>query len=1127
MKNFKPTSWSIDNRTSIYVIILIITIAGIMSYNKLQKEKFPDIVIPTIYVGTIYPGTSPADMENLVTRPIEKQIKAISGVRKVTSNSVQDYSMVSVEFNTGILVADAKQKVKDAVDKAQTDLPTDLPTLPNVQEVNFSEFPVMFVNLSGDIEMNKLKKYAEDLQDKIETYKEITRVDIVGALDKEIQVDVDMYKMQAAKVTFGDIERGIQFENMTISAGTVKVGDMKRSIRISGQYSDPNLIGDIVVKSVSGAPIYLKDIATVKEGFKERESFARLDHKPVITLNIIKRSGENLIETSDNVQTAVAELKKTEFPKDLTVTITGDQSTSTRNTLNDLINTIIIGFILVTLILMFFMGTTNALFVALSVPLSTFLAFLVMPLLGGVLHFSYTLNMMVLFSFLLALGIVVDDAIVVIENTHRIFHQGKQSIIKSAKYAAAEVFIPVMAGTLTTLAPFFPLLFWPGIIGKFMYYLPLTLIVVLAASLIVAYIMNPVFAVSFMRKNEGPEGEKKALKTFRRAILILVGMAALFYIGGNRGMGNLIVFITIFIVLNKYVFNSWIHSFQTKLLPGFMNGYERLLRWMLDGKRPYAVFASIFLLLIISFMAVGIRKPKVVFFPSGDPNFVYTYIQMPIGTDQAITDSITRVVEKRIYGVIGEHNEDVESVISNVAVGAGDPQNPDRSVASNKGKVSVAFKEFAFRKHPHTSVYLDKIRDAVKGIPVAQINVAKESNGPPVGKPINIEITGDNYEKLIKLTKDTKRFIDEQKIAGIEDLRSDLQDQNPEISIDIDRVRANREGISTGQVGMELRTAIFGFEASKFKRGEDEYPIQVRYSENVRKNIDALADLKITYRDMASGMVRQIPLSSVAKVNFSNTLGSIKRINLKRVVTLSSNVLSNYNANEIVGQIKTSLEGFNVPDGYEIKMTGEQQDQKETGDFLGLAGMMAFGLIFLILVLLFNSVSKPLIIISEILFSIIGVLLGFAIFKMDISIIMTGVGIVALCGIVVKNGILLVEFTDHLKAHGEKTTEAIVHGGKTRLIPVILTATATILGLVPLALGININFFTLFTDFNPHFYLGGESVVFWGPLAWTIIFGLGFATFLTLLVVPVMYLISYRIKIGFKRRRWLAPKLVE
>lgn len=1121
MKEFKPTSWSINNKTSIYILTIIISLAGIFTYNSLQKEQFPDIVIPTIYVGTVYPGTSPADMENLVTRPLEKNIKAISGVKKITSNSVQDFSSISVEFNTDVDVKYAKDQVKDAVDKARMDLPVDLPADPNVMEINFADFPIMYVNISGEIEMDKLKKYAEDMQDRIESLSEITRVDIVGALDKEIQVNVDLYKMQAAKLTFGDIQRALQYENMTISGGGVTVGDMKRNIRVVGQFATVDEIANVIVKNAMGSPIYLKDIAEVKEGFEERESYARLDNEPVITLNIVKRSGENLIEASDKIRDIVAEMKETSLPKNLKVTITADQSTQTRHTLNDLINTIIIGFILVTLILMFFMGTVNALFVGLSVPISMFLAFMVMPFIGSTFGFTYSLNMIVLFSFLLALGIVVDDAIVVIENTHRIYHEDhSMSIAQAAKFAAGEVFIPVLAGTLTTLAPFFPLLFWPGIFGKFMLYLPVTLIITLTASLLVAFIMNPVFAVSFMRREHGEEGSKSTNKSFRYWMIALAIFAVIFYVAGNIGMGNLITLIIILVFLNKYVFTKWIKSFQENGLPRLMNGYERLLSWMLIGKRPIMVFISIIGLLILSIVVTVIRQPKVEFFPKGDPNFVYVYLTMPVGTDIKVTDSVTRVLEKRVYGVIGNDNPDVESVISNVAIGAGDPSDFGGSQATpHKGKVGVAFKEFQYRTGPNTRTYLDKIREAVKGIPAAEIVVDQESAGPPTGKPVNIEISGEDYNTLIALSKRTERYIDSLRIGGIEDLRSDLQESNPEIIIDVDRVRASNEGISTAQIGGELRNAIFGQDRpTKYKIDEDEYPIQIRYSDPYRKNIDQIESYKITYRDMNTGLVRQIPLSAVAKVTYGNSFGGIKRINLKRVITLSSNVLTGYNANEIVARLKGDLTNIDTPEGYEIRMTGEQEDQAETSNFLGMALLMSLGLIFLILVTQFNSISKPIIILTEIIFSVIGVLLGLSIFNMPIVIVMTGVGIVALAGIVVKNGILLVEFADVLKERGMRTVPAIVQAGRTRLNPVVLTATAAILGLIPLAIGLNINFFTLFSEFEPHFFLGGDSVAFWGPLAWTIIFGLSFATFLTLLVVPVMYLMNYKLKIWLKRK---------
>ncbi|WP_162427863.1 efflux RND transporter permease subunit [Pontibacter pudoricolor] len=1115
MKEFKPTSWAVNNKTSIYIITLILSVWGIFAYINIQKENFPDIVIPTVFVGTIYPGTSPTDMENLVTRPIEKEIKSISGVKKITSNSIQDFSMVVVEFNTDVDVSEAKQQVKDAVDKARSDLPTDLDQEPSVQDINFSEFPIMQVNVSGNYSLDQLKNYAEDIQDRIESLSEITRVDMAGALDKEVQVDVDMYKMQAAKVTFNDIANAIAMENMTLSGGNVTVGEMKRSVRVVGQYVDPNLIGDIVVKSVPGANIRLKEIAAVREGFEEQESFARLDNAPVITLNVIKRSGENLIEASNKIDDLLSEMEGTVLPSDLKVTVTGEQATQTRHTLNDLINTIIIGFVLVTIILMFFMGTTNAIFVGLSVPISMFVAFLLFDAMG------VSLNMIVLFAFLLALGIVVDDAIVVIENTHRIFHNSNLPVIKAAKVAAGEVFVPVLAGTLTTIAPFFPLLFWPGIVGEFMFYLPITLIVTLMASLLVAFIINPVFAVSFMKKDHAAP-TAKSNKRFLIIIGVIVAVAIIFYIIGSFGTANLIMLGVILVTLNRFVFTGLINQFQNNTLPRFMAGYERLLRWMLVGWRPVGVFAGIFGLLILSIVLVAVRSPKVVFFPDSDPNFVYAYIQMPVGTDQVVTDSVTQVVEKRIYKVIGEKNPDVESVISNVAIGAGDQNDRSTTAQSHKGKVTVAFVEFMDRTGDKTtSEYLSEIRESVKGIPGAEITVDKEQNGPPVGKPISIEISGEEFPELIALSKNVEQFISNQQIEGIEGLKSDLEDSKPEIVININRERANREGISTAQIGQEIRTAIFGREASKFKLDEDEYPIQVRYAEPYRKNIDALLDSRITFRDMNSGQVRQIPLSSVATIEYGTTYGGIKRKNLKRVVTLESNVLAGYNANEVVQQIEQSLQNFQTPEGYEVRMGGQQEEQQETFQFLLLALVAAFFIIFLILVTQFNSVSKPFIILSEVLFSIIGVLLGFSIFKMDASIVMTGVGIVALAGIVVKNGILIVEFTDLLLEEGKELKEAIVEAGKTRLNPVLLTATATILGLVPLALGINLNFYTLFTEFKPNFFMGGESAAFWGPLAWTIIFGLGFATIVTLLIVPVMYLLNEKLKdrlIGKKKR---------
>lgn len=1110
-KEFKPSSWAIDNRTSIYILTIIITLAGLATYNALPKENFPDIVVPQVFVSTIYPGTSPEDMENLVSKPLEKQMKSISGVKKITSNSLQDFSNIIVEFNTDVDVAIAKQKVKDAVDKARNDLPTDLPTDPNVQEINFSDIPILYINIAGDYPLDKLKEYSDDLKDRIESMKEITRVDMVGALEREIQVNVDMYKAQAARVSMRDIENAIGFENLTISSGTVAMDGLRRSVSVKGEFKDVETLRNLVVVSTEGAPIYLKDIAEIKDGFLEQESYARLYGKNVITLNVVKRSGENLIEASDKIKEIVSTMQTDEFPRDLKITITGDQSNQTRVTLHDLINTIIIGFILVTILLMFFMGATNALFVALSVPLSMFVAFLIMPTIG------FTMNMIVLFSFLLALGIVVDDAIVVIENTHRIFNNGKVNIVNAAKTATGEVFMPVLSGTLTTLAPFVPLAFWKGVIGEFMFFLPITLIITLTASLLVAYIINPVFAVSFMKPDEFVVDKQKRKRSLLIAGVVLGALALLSYIGGNFGLGNFFVTLFLLFALYKLWMVKAIQTFQERLWPAFTNRYKKFLSWALD--RPWSLLMGVVGLFVFTIMLLAARAPGVSFFPTAEPNFIYVYLTLPVGTDQAYTDSITQIVEKRVTEVVGADNPIVSSIISNVAVGVTDPAENDFATYPNRSKVSIAFVEFGKRNGVSTKDYLAKIRKEIKGVPGVEISVDQEQGGPPVGKPINLEISGDNFEDLISASAGLKKYLDSLQIPGVEELKTDLQNNKPEIVFNIDRERANREGISTGQIGSELRTALFGKEVSKFRDANDEYKIQLRLQKEQRDNIDQLRNMKITYRDMnMGGMVRQVPLSAFTDIKYSSTYAGIKRKNQKRVITLYSNILTGFSENEVVPRVQEAAKDYKFSEGVTIDMTGQQQEQQETMSFLGTALLISLGLIFLILVTQFSSVSKPLIILTEIVFSLIGVLLGYAITGMEMSILMTGIGIVALAGIVVRNGILLVEFTDLLREQGMELREAIIEAGKTRMTPVLLTATATMLGLIPLAVGLNIDFVKLFTELNPHIFFGGDSVAFWGPLSWTMIFGLSFATFLTLVLVPAMYLISERFKLKLKKQ---------
>jgi multidrug efflux pump subunit AcrB len=818
--------------------------------------------------------------------------------------------------------------------------------------------------------------------------------------------------------------------------------------------------------------------------------------------------------------------KKEDLPRDLKVVITGDQSKQTKTSFHELINTIVIGFILVLIILMFFMGVTNAFFVALSVPLSVFVAFLFLPIANAIIGTTVTLNFIVLFALLFGLGIIVDDAIVVIENTHRIYNNGKVPIVRSAKEAAGEVFIPVLAGTATTLAPFFPLLFWKGLIGKFMIYLPTILILTLAASLIVAFFFNPVFAVSFM-KPEGKEYEKPRKAVFRNKWFItFLILGVLLHLPGFHGMANFLLLLALLMVFNAYVLNDAIHAFQRKALPGIMTRYEKLLRWVLKGKRPVWAFVSLFGVFAVSLVALMMRGNKQTFFPSGDPNFVYVYLKLPVGTDVKHTDSITRVLERRVLNVLkdekpGAPGSIVESVITNVAVSANNPRDNNRSVQSNLGRIQVSFVEYEKRHGKSTMVFKDSIREAMKGIPGASIEVAQEDGGPPTDPPVNIEIVGDDFENIASVATQLYNYLDTNRVEGVENLQPDVDLNNPEITINIDRERAMMEGVTTAQLGMEIRAAVFGREVSKIKDGEDEYKIQVRYKDLLRNNITDVMNMRITFFDMNSMAVKSLPLSAVARIDYTSTTGGVKRKNVKRTIQLQSNVLDP----TMVGPINKELAGLindfkskvKIPADVTIRQSGQSEQEAETNAFLGTAFLIAVGLIFLILVLQFNSMSKPFIVVTEIFFSIIGVLIGYALTGMTMATIMVLVGVVGLAGIVIKNGILLIEFTDELRGRGMRTREAAIQAGKIRIIPVLLTAVATILGLLPLAVGFNIDFVGLFQHLRPNIFFGGDSVVFWGPLSWTIIFGLVFAFFLTLMMVPSMYLIAERLKRPMER----------
>jgi len=1097
---FKLTNLSVANKTTIYIFTAILVIFGFMQYDATPKERFPEIIFPYFMVSTIHPGTAPADMENLITRPIEKQLKGIDGVKHINSNSIQDFSSIFIEFELNVDEMQAYLDVRQAVDDARGELPSDLFSEPEVTRIDLSEIPVLFINLSGDLGLVKLKKIAEDLQDEIESLEEITRADIVGALDREIQINVDLYKMQAAELSFYTIQNAIASENLTISGGQVDTDGIRRNLRVVGEFRNIDQIKNIQLRQ----GIYLREIAEIVDGYADRGSYSRLDRQDVVTINVIKKSGKNLIYAVDKIKVIVDEYRKT-APENLIITMTGDSSTQTKNTVNDLFNTVILGFIVVVFVLMFFMGETNALFVGIAIPMSIIIAFILIPIVG------FTMNMVVLMSFILVLGIVVDNSIVVVENVYRHFNTTPDlSISAAARRGVGEVAVAVFTGTLTTMAPFFTLIFMPGIPGKFMSFIPYTVIITLTASMLVAYMINPVFAVSFMKRSSGEEKKKASLKLRSKNILVILGavvLALVFYATGNLLPANLLTFGVILYFLSKFVVRFLIDKFQSHVLPRMKNGYRKTLTFLLGGKRPYGVIGGIVVLMFLSFILLGIRMPRVVFFPSGDPNSLQVYITMPEGTHIEVTNNICKQAEEKIYAVIGHNNPDVESVVSNVASNAG-AGFFERFSQDKLAKVTISFVEYKYRTGVSTLEYLGKLRKELTGIAGAKIRIDSEMMGPPTGYPINMEISGDNIDELISITYRLEEFIQSLDIRGIEELKSSMEVSKPELILNIDRQKANRLGISTAQVGMVLRTAIYGTEVSKFKEGEEEYPVMVRLDEKYRNDIDVLLSQEIMVPGGNDGP-KKIPISSFAHVTNRTSYGGVTRLDNKRVITLFSNVLFGSNANEIIRQINNQLPRFELKDGYTVKFTGEQDFQAEVGSFMVRALFISTALILIILVAQFNSLGKPFIIILQIVFSLTGVFLGFAIFRQDISVVMTGMGIIAVAGIVVKNAIIIVDYTDKLIDTGMDKIEAIIRAGGTRLTPVLLTALSTIFGLLPLAIGININFMTLFSELRPQIYFGGDSPVFWNPLVMTIIFGLSFATVLTLVVVPAMYKLIY------------------
>jgi len=1133
-KGFGLSTLAVRNRKTVFLIAAIIIFGGIGAYQSMPKENFPELRIPEIYIGIAKPGSSPNYMAEKIARSIEKEIGGIKLVDEINSNSVHGYTTIRVKFDFKIEVDQALQKVKDAVDdaRAKSDFPQ-LPVEPNIFELDPSEMPIMNLNLRGN-NPALLKDIAEELEDRIEDLQEISEVDIRGVQEQEMSVEVDPIRAQAVNVTIDDIQNAINAEHQTISGGEVLMDGVRKTIRIEGEFQDAEELGRIIVKQDDYLPVTLNDIAKVSFGNGDTTSYAREFGDPVVMLDVKKQGGENLLDASDKIEQIVEEAREDgTIPQSVSLSITNDQSNNTRDMVSNLLNSIIFGIILVVGVLLFFLGLRNAMFVGVAIPLSMLMSFFILNSMG------VTLNVMVLFSLVLALGMLVDNGIVTVENIYRHMAEGKTPV-KAVIAGVGEIAMPIIASTATTLAAFIPLALWPGIMGEFMKYLPITLIIVLGSSLFVALVINPVLAAVYMRVTDSQPKKKRVI----RNAAILCGIGIIVLVLGGMSIGNLLIILGLVSLLNLFILYPATLRFQNGFLPRLDRFYERFLKYALNGKRPLWFFLGTFLLLFFTIGLMIAVPPKVDFFPVNEPNYVNVFISHPIGTDITVTNETTLKVEEKLNEILDPYRKDtlvpadrrlIQSIIAQVGEGTSDPaQGVAMGNTPHKGRVTVNFIESQHRKGASTIEILKKIQNGLKGEFTADVEItaAKDAAGPPQGSPISIDVTGKGeYRELIFEAQRIMNYLDSTNVKGVEQLKLNVEANRPEIPITVDRDQVRKLNASTMQVGMAIRKALLGQDVTTYTKDEESYDIVVKFNKTNRESLDALLDQRLIFRNN-KGQLLNIPVRSVIEnADESASYTAVVRKDQVPLVQITSNVIEGFNATEVVDSLKAKMEIYEeagrINQGFSYKFSGQMEEQAKEMAFLSQALGIAVFLILLIIVAQFNSYSMPSIIMITVLLSLIGVLLGLVISRQNFVIMMTMIGIISLAGVVVNNAIVLIDYTNLIRKRrreelglGEyeilpypEIVKAAVEGGKTRLRPVLLTAITTILGLIPLAIGFNIDFFSFLSSYDAKIYFGGDNNMFFAPMSWAIIYGLTFATFLTLVIIPSLYLLMHKLKV--------------
>ncbi len=1045
----KITDLAINRHITVFTLMVMVVVLGVISYVRLPREASPDVKIPYVSVVAPYFGTSPEDMEHLVTRKLEQQLKGIADLEQMTTTSAEGLSFVFLEFTTDVEMSDALQKVRDAVEMAKPDLPQDVRDDLTITEISSDDWPIMQITLSGEYDPIRLKEAGEDLQEELERIEGVLAVNLTGGVEQEVRIDVDPERLRFYGLSLMDVMDAVTLENVTIPGGDLGLGTYDYQVRVPGEFESVDAIRDVLVNPGASTPIYLRDLADVSLGLRDPETISRLNGVDAVTLSVTKRSGENIIRIADDINEALERMEPV-LPEGTRLTITGDVSVYIKEMVSDLENNILSGLVLVVVVLFLFLGLTNSFFVGIAIPLSMLISFIIIRALG------ITLNMVVLYSLILSLGMLVDNAIVIVENIFRFRTQGKGAV-EAAKEATHQVSGPVVASTLTTLCAFGPLVLWPGIMGEFMKYLPITVVITLSSSLLVALVFNPALCAQFMKVPKGA--------------------------GTRRRFGD-------------------------RLLALGLRSYEPTIRWALHHRA--LTLGGVTLLLLVVFALFGTFNAGVELFPDTDPTFAYASIEAPSGTRIEMSDAYARQLEEPIGRL-----PDLKAYVTEVGTGGSDFRS-GASSASNLATVSIEFRKKEERQHSSRQA-LEDLRGWVSGFTGARLTIDKQEEGPPTGKPVTIEISGDEFAVLGELADRVKDEI--EGIPGLVDLQDSYDRGRPEIRVRPSLEKAARLGLRTIDLASTIRTAIHGEDVSEYRVGEDEYDIVVRLAEPSRRSVEDLEDLTVFHEG------QHIPITAFADVSYQAGLGAIQRIDSKRVVSVTGDAAAGYNGNALLAQVRERLADFDLPPGYFIEYTGENEHEEEAKAFLSDAFGIAIMLIMLVMITQFTSVTVPFVIITTVILSLIGVLTGLLVHHLPFGIIMTGVGVISLAGVVVNNAIVLLDYVIKLRREGKEKIEAIVEAGRTRFRPVVLTAVTTVLGLIPLSTGMSIDFARLFGgDFAHAVIIGGESSQWWGPMGIAVIWGLAVATFLTLVVVPVMYSVIEPVKRFVRHYAWDLPQ---